>query len=288
MPKPPVDPGYFDKVNYIIDSWSTFCDAPWYIYIETMGPAALEAFITLLTFGWDDVARGYWRPKGLGRRWGKRKGRRKGAIRGFPEIGEEIGKRLPGADQVKNRRWGAGGKFIWRIDTLAQRALFWWLVADVTLDFFYEWTSLLYATEWCKQSNLGRFSWRKPTYQTASGGGWRAVNIPDKDYQFPPPVWIGNRGTIGATPCTVGAGMNVKEKPPFPKPGNFSIRIVKRGTDIEYAKTGPMDTMADGTQSLVAAGKVPANTVIQVQIMHDVSFADVGDGFVVAWEDDPP
>jgi len=288
MPPPPVKPGYFDKVNYIIDSWSTFCDAPWYIFIDTMGPAALEAFITLASFGWDDVARGYWRPKGLGRRWGKRKGRRKGYRRGFPEIGEEIGKRLPGADRVKNRRWGALGKFIWRIDILAQRALFYWLVADVTIDFFYNWTSLLYETVWCKQSGLGRFSWAKPTYQTHAGFTWSVVNIPVMDYQFPPPVWTGTRGSTGAIECTVGAAMNIREKPPFPKPTNFAVRVVERSSQTMLFQTGPIDTKSDGSQSLVTQGKVKPGTTIQVQVYSEPSFADHGDGFVVCWEDETP
>ena len=92
MPVPP-NPGMFDKVNYVIDAWSCPCEAPWYIYVETLKPALLTAFITLATFGWDDVARGYFRPRGLGRRTSKRGGRGKGGggrSRGIPEFGDMI------------------------------------------------------------------------------------------------------------------------------------------------------------------------------------------------------
>ena len=134
MPKPPGDPDYFDKVNYVIDAWARPCEAPWYVYINTLKPAALEAFITLISFGWGDVARGFARPPGLGRRrTGKRKGKWRRAIPRFPEIGNMIGNQIPGAKSMQGIKYGTVGRFLWRIDTTLQAGLFYWLVADVTI-----------------------------------------------------------------------------------------------------------------------------------------------------------
>ena len=68
MPTHRIKRDFFEKTNFVIDSWAQPCEAPWYIYIETLWPALLEAFITLMLFGWDDVARGYFRPKQKRRR----------------------------------------------------------------------------------------------------------------------------------------------------------------------------------------------------------------------------
>ncbi|KKL13405.1 hypothetical protein LCGC14_2526070, partial [marine sediment metagenome] len=79
-----------------------------------MKPALLAAFITLITFGWDDVLRGYFRPRGLyKRRTGKRKGKFVRRIPRFPEIGNELGTHLPGASEVKGTKWSNLGKTLW-------------------------------------------------------------------------------------------------------------------------------------------------------------------------------
>ena len=286
MPKPPVDPGYFDKVNYVIDAWTVACDAPWYIYVETMGPAALEAFITLLTFGWDDVARGFWRPRGLNpRRTGKRKGKWRRRIPRFPELGEEIGKRLPGADKIKGRKWGAGGKWLWRVDTIAQRALFWWLVVDVTIDFAFNWTSLLYETEWCKQSSLGRFSYTSVGYDNIPNGQWKLVGYGTEDYEFPFPAWVVNRGATGSNPATITAALDFKKHPAFPPPLTWQMRIVASVGGKIYAENGPEDADSDGNLRMPLSGIVPANTAFEVHaFMTGTPFALYGEGVVMGIE----
>ena len=161
MPRPPIDPDSFDKVNFVIDSWTTGCDAPWYIYIETMKPALLAAFITLITFGWDDVLRGYLRPRGLHpRRTGKRKGKWSRRVPRFPELGDLIGSNIPGAEEVKGKRWSTPMKTLWRIDSAMQAIMFAWLVVEVAEDFAFEWTSLLYESYWCLPDPPGNYNLR--------------------------------------------------------------------------------------------------------------------------------
>jgi len=127
MPRPNIDEDSFDKINFVIDSWTTGCEAPWYVYIETMKPAALEAFIVLISFGWADVVRGAFRPKGLGRRTGKKKGKWGKYKPGFPEVGNTLGKSLPFAEQLDDYiKWSNGFKTLWRIDNLMQAAFFMW------------------------------------------------------------------------------------------------------------------------------------------------------------------
>lgn len=285
MPKPPVPLGYFDKVNYVIDAWARPCEAPWYIYVETLWPALLKAFITLATFGWDDVARGYFRPRGLHvRRTGKRKGKWRRAIPAFPELGEEIGKRLPGADEVKGQRWSAFGKTLWRIDTVIQRALFWWLVADVTIDFAYNWTSLLYETVWCQASLMGRFSYQETEHHVIVGNRWSVVHYGTEDYEFSPPHWAHSQGGTGAAGAFVLASLTVKKEPGFPEPTIWGIGIVADRTEFFFAKAGPANAADSGGPALTIGANIPPNTAFQVKVWVDVPFARADGGVVVGYE----
>lgn len=285
MPNPPGDWDEYDKVNYIIRAWAKPCVAPWYIYVECLKPAALAAFITLATFGWDDVARGYFRPTGLGRRSskGKRRGRG-GAGWRMPEFGEETGRRLPGADEVKGQKWSKGAKALWRIDTAMQQALFWWLVADVTLDFAFNFTSLLYETEWCRAAHLGRFSYRQPEMIGKGGLYWTNVAFPVEDYEENPPSWGYTRGYAGSTGCDAGCAVSFRKNPSFPAPTQTAVRMLERGTGKVLAQTGPEITDIDGGNDLALMGDMPPGTIWMVQTWHDSIYCDVGDAVTFATE----
>jgi len=285
MPKPPVDPEGFDKVNYIIDSWTTGCDAPWYIYIETMGPAALEAFIVLLSFGWADVLRGALRPKGLGRRFTKRKGRWNKRIPAFPEVGNTIGKHLPFAEQIEDFvQWGNKTNTLWRIDNAIQAGLYFWLVADVAEDFAFNWTSLLYQTHWCLEPQPGKFSYHNGGFSVKAGGFlWQhAYGI--KDYEDGPPAWFFQRGAAGPNGCTVAATCRFKPWGAFPPPNNCTVHIF----DIDDAAYNIIGTSnvkdENGEISIVTKGQIPSNHRFEVFTTHDGQFAEVGMGAIIAVE----
>lgn len=285
MPKPPGDLGQFDKVNYVIDAWARPCEAPWYIYVSTLKPALLAAFITLITFGWDDVARGFLRPRGLGgRRTGKRKGKFLRGIPRFPEIGELIGSNLPLAEEVKGTRWSTLGKALWRIDTAIQQTLFYWLVADVAVDLAFNWTSVLYETRWCQASALGRFSYRTEEDHVIAGGRWSVVHYGIEDYEFSPPFWLHGQGGAGSRGAFVTATLTVLPRAGFPEPTMWGLGIVADRTEFFFAKTGPVTAAQGGTRDVVVAGNVPPNTPFQVKVWVDGSFATAGPGVVVGYE----
>jgi len=285
MPVPPVRLGYFDKINFVIESWARPCNAPWYIYVETLWPAALEAFITFVSFGWGDVARGFARPHGLTpRRTSKRKGKWAKRIPKFPEIGNLIGSKLPGSEQVKGIRYNALGKTLWRIDGAIQGVLFWWLVADITIDFAYEWTSLLYETEWCKASSKGRFSWQDSTLRTFFGGDWRKMEINHEDYQFPEPSWFGRIGFSGPNGCTVGAGIEATAISFPPRPANNSVRIldITAGRVLSQSNTG--DPEVDMTSRVPVSADIPANHQFRVEAKTDADFFQTGLAVITGME----
>ncbi len=287
MVQVPLNPENFDKVNYIIKAWARPCQAPWYIYVEALKPALLTAFITLATFGWDDVARGCFRPRGLGRRTGKRGTRGKGGrgLRGIPELGDLLGKNLPGADEIKGERWSNLGKTLWRIDSLTQLGLFFWLVADVTEDLAFNFTSVLYETVWCQASTLGRFSYRTEDDQVIVGGSWQRLHFEIEDYEHPPPSWLFISGLSGPG-CLAAAGVTLKKHPSFPAPTETSIRFAERFTQTVYHEDGPTPADPDGTVRIPLSGDIPPNIRFQVQVKHDAPFALVDAAFVTGMENE--
>lgn len=287
MPRPAREVGALDKVNFIIESWAHPCEAPWYIYIETLKPALLTAFITLITFGWDDVLRGWWRPRGLGHRTGKRKGKRSGrGIPRFPELGELIGSQLPNAEEIKGTKWGSGVKTLWRIDTVIQQALFKWLVADVTLDLAYNWTSLLYETVWCQTSGTGRFASHEPGQALKPGNQWNVMSFSQPDYQEGSCFWVVITGNSGDKPCTVTCAASFKEWSGVGEPTEIGFRVTNSLTGELYHQTGPLPAEQANNLSAVSSGVIPAGQVFKCWSWHNAVAALIEDGVVVGHQDE--
>lgn len=218
MPKPP---GILDRVNGIIKFLEDPClslDAPWLLYIELARKPAGQLVLALLSFGFDDVIRGYFRPKGLrsGRHGRRRRAppRRPGAlrraIRRIPGLGDDLGdylgKRLPGADRVRGRRVNQGVKFLWIVDGVLQRVLFWWLIIDVVSQFLYDWSSLIQQTDFCKAQQ------KSMVYNVGTGGGaaaiakWEAISAPTNIKQRGDATWVSTTGAVGPGLWTVIVG----------------------------------------------------------------------------------
>jgi len=132
-------------VNNIVFLWQNPCAATPSAYFQTLFPAAGEALITFLSFGWDDVLRGAVRPKGAycGRRKQKKPRARPGILRQLltDDVGNNIGKHIPGTKTIRARPTSSGVNFLWRADGVLQRGLFWWMVSDIVNDFFVNWSS---------------------------------------------------------------------------------------------------------------------------------------------------
>lgn len=151
------------------------CEAPMTAYLETLPGALKEPVIMLLDFGLDDVARGALRPKGIYRKAHLRRQRSgKGRI-GIPELGEEIGKRIPGAQILKARRVGALEKSLWLIDGVIQRGLYYLLIADVITEFAYGWVTAIKERGYCRESSTARLLQQGRVYRSNTIGPWFLV-----------------------------------------------------------------------------------------------------------------
>lgn len=168
------------KLNIVTNVTEFSCDGDWLLYVETLLPALGDMFLVLLDFGWDDVARGFFRPSGIRTRWKFRPSKKKGRRFRFeiPELGESIGKLLPGAKFFRGRRVGPFWRWFWRIDGLAQRALWYWLLVDVGVDLAYNWTTGIFRHERCWRVADGWFQAGPGFLSTPCDGVWYQSGAP--------------------------------------------------------------------------------------------------------------
>lgn len=227
MPRP--QPGLIDKVNYIVRFIEDPCDAPWVVYLETAIPPAGRLLLSWFSFGLDDLIRGYFRPKGLrsgrhgrgGRRGGKPRTRLGRFIARIPGLGDDvgnfIGKRLPGAKAARGRQVSDGVKHLWIIDNRLQQLLLWWLIVDLVTTFLYEWASALQESEICKRSRS------ESMVADGLGGGvagiqdWVALEVPNVLRTTPNIDWLVSTATLPAGSWTVVVALQLENTGAFPQ-----------------------------------------------------------------------
>lgn len=223
----PKQPGFIDKVNGIINFIENPCFAPWTVYVETALPAAGDALLTLLDFGFDDVVRGFARPRGLRAKphffRGGRRGRRGG---GIPEIGELIGKAIPGQQQFSRRKVSNGVKHLWLVDGVLQRGLWWWLVADVSVTFAYNWASAIQESAFCFWQNKGYSHWESlpNTNWFSVANAWTTIGTTEFIGGQPPATSQNGGFWNGGRPYALNASFSGSLIPPGP--GSFEISYI--------------------------------------------------------------
>jgi hypothetical protein len=215
------------KVNAIIDFWSNPCDAPWTVYIETLYPAAGRFFLAIIDTSLLDIAREYLRPRaGLTRGNQRKKGRRRG-WRGLPRVdGQMIGRLIPGAQTLAGMEYGANTKFLWQIDGIIQRGLWYVVLIDATTDGFYWWAQGIKEIGFCKPINRPfAFAYTDRPFAIAFAGLWFIAGVFTKRWG-PPEVDISFSNVH-----TPGAGYRCHAFCSFHNPHNFfaDLRLRWRG-----------------------------------------------------------
>jgi len=175
------------SMNAVIDFVEYGCYPTWTVWVDTLLPALGTAIIQLFDFGLGDILRGYFRPtnlRGIGRlgrfpvRGRKGKGGKLGKLRRFPqppEVGDSIGKRLPGSKMFRARKVTGIERQVWVIDQTVQRALWYWLMADIAENFITNWTTAIMESEACRNTDLGHCSADRLGNQPMAPDEWQAI-----------------------------------------------------------------------------------------------------------------
>lgn len=215
----PYGPGFWMKLRESpyawVRRWNTIlqvtefnCNNDAIILLETALPALGQLFLALIGFDWDDIARGFLRPMGLRQRRttrtgdgrkkrNKRKSKWFGRIKfEIPEIGELIGKNIPGAKLIRARQVSPLGRALWVIDGLAQRAVYHWMVIDVFTEFYYNWMSGFMTSRRCDYGGNGGFRCEHATLTHYAPADWIPIGCPNPDDEWGTKVWFGDHAEI--------------------------------------------------------------------------------------------
>jgi len=202
----PIIGNIYGTANAIIDFAEYGCFPNWTVWVDTVFDPLGNLILALFDFGMGDILRGYFRPsnlRGVGKLTraptrGKRiKAGKTGRLNkrpGIPEVGNSIGKKLPGSKFFAARKVTGLERRFWIIDMGVQRALWYWLVADLTEDFITEWTTAIMQSDACKKPDLGTVSAyiedRSPTFQEQ----WSGLTHWTTEVDTTPGLWNGTAG----------------------------------------------------------------------------------------------
>ncbi len=281
----PPPPGFFKKVNYVVDFVLDPCHAPIIVYIELAAVPFGDLVLAWLTFGWDDVVRGYLRPTralrgGRSFRRGKRpKGWRRlpGYLKKIPGIGDDVGnwlgKKIPGNKELAGRTISQGEKFVWIIDGLIQRLLLYWLIADITSDFFYEWATLIDATEFCEQRTNGSFYNDGLGVAISPHTGWGSTGAPIEHWEDGPITFGFTAGFAFARKWTIISAYTAENKGPNPITWEQRLVVNYLGGQKIYL-SGPVVIPVDGQASTVVVGVLqgPVGFSIEQKAIGGIAF----------------
>lgn len=276
MPRPP---GIIDRVNYVVDSWNNPCNAPWAVYVETALPAVLDAVIAVVCFDILDVIRFIFRP--VNSRSGRHGGRgKKGKHGRKPKgIAQKIAAKLPPFARLQQRKVSQGVRTLWVIDGIGQRLLWWWLVVDIATAAAYNFTSILYKTEFCQMaSSKGAALRQVSSLQFAAIIGWNSVPYQILRYQEGSAVTTPAGFSVGDGMWSIVASLDVENIGSGPQTVEIRITII-RSSGTEVFPGGSISLGVGGSGGLVMShtGRGPFSGFVQVRPSFGFTKSDAGD-----------
>lgn len=164
----------YQRWNGIANLFTFTCKGHFFALVRTFLPPAGELAASFLVVDPDDLLRGWLKGSGYRSRLKMfgRSGRSRRAYE-IPEIGEEIGERLPLAGKLAGTRLGKGLRWLFMLDDFVQGVLRWFVLYDQITKFLQGWSSGLLQVEECR---LGGVYTRGGDY--GAPGGERIQQIP--------------------------------------------------------------------------------------------------------------
>lgn len=175
------------SMNAIIDFYEYGCYPNWTVWVDTLWPCLGKAFLMLFDFGWGDILRGYFRPTyirgggGLTRKPVRNRIKKAGkvskikALASPPEIGNEIGKALPGSKKFQARKVTGAERLVWILDFQVQKVFWYWLIFAIAEEFIQCWSSSIMKSEACAKPDLGTVAATRNNQGPYAPGSWHAI-----------------------------------------------------------------------------------------------------------------
>lgn len=176
------------RLDWILNSLTDMCDAPITVWIEKLWQPLGQLILAWYIIDLKNIFVAYMRPgmyaiEGRStRHWGRgEKGKKRtGFSKAWNRLGtyvgwdpnEVIGKGLWGAEELRARPLPPGAQFLWILEGVIERLLFWWMVLDLGSTFIYNWMSAVEQTEYCLASRDAMFFGQCGPYPLLGIFGW--------------------------------------------------------------------------------------------------------------------
>ena len=283
-------PGIISRMNYVVDTFNNPDDLPWAVYAETALPAFLEVWVAIVCFDILDIIRFIFKPAGLRSGRHMRRGRKGRNKRGKKGLGRRLVGKLPVFSHLQARHVTNGVKNLWIIDGIGQRLLWWWLMADVTSAFVYNWTTMARKTE---RGQLllspGNGLSEGPPSGVAAIQGWQGVLYGATPYSTKGVTMSNGSGVVAAGLYNIVASYTMENV--FPTQTTCHLRIIG-GDTVPLEVLGSDSAVLPGLQqaSMVASGRLrgPGQWQIQAKIDFGGGLGIAGDVFVSGITDAVP
>ena len=219
------------KINYVANFFTHPCAAPWYVYAELFLPAFAELFITLAEFGSGDILR---------------------MAAGRPQR-RFLRKLFAKGTRVAPTSAAKAVKFFWKVDFVVQKAFFWWMIADLTIDGLYKWTTMVEKTIWCQGEGI--LQAEATDAAPACGPNWLPFTIPDVLQNTEPWFYVGLGVSLGPSSYHSILTVSVRQSSPFTPWRNYQIQLtVVAGGETHNFVSEPVDLKIGVATDVVIAG----------------------------------
>lgn len=273
MARPPA-PSDFTKINFAVNQWADWCDAPASVYLEMLKPATMQLAINLICWDWDDIARWFFKPAGLRAGSHFRTKEKKSRKRRSPTWDQRLKQIIPGMSDFGARRVPAGVATLWIIDGVIQRSINYYVMYHAIKEFVYDYTTMIYRTDYCQNSTLPAKS--KATGDTTNLpaiAGWvdLAVNQNQSSHGDVQPTQFGV--LLGAGSFTVSAAVTWKSS--THGEGQVQHRLkIEQGAETFYVYSPPATLPLGGEVSTLIITKARDGAAITLQGDLQTGFAN--------------
>lgn len=269
-------PGIWDKINFIVKAFFDPCDAPLTVMAQTAAPALLEALISYYALDLGNIISGYSRPsRAIMRQRGQRKGRwgyKAGRMRkrgilskaaGY-DPGDELGKRLPGAERLRGRVVTGGVVHLWAAFGVIERFNYWWMLISIIIDFFFNWFSALEKTVFCQATGSTVLLATRSDLGQLPIGGWATLPVPDVEKIRGEISWFFSNGAMGDVIGTAVLTCRAVNGADTPRTTGIAIRISGGGPNYPGAQV--ITTLGPNSEgALTVSCEIPRGAIFTTQ-----------------------
>lgn len=185
--KPPVPDDIDDRVQFALHFLTDACDAPITVYMEAFRDAFTELVISWFEIDLKNIMTAYLRPQNYVierrflRHWGG--GEKKKRPTSWEKVWEAsgidpnewLGEHLWGGDEVRARKVPPFAGWLWAIEGVIERLLFYFFVLDIVTQFAYRWSSSIVYSEYCAAQADAVFYGTCGPYPLQGIFGWDVV-----------------------------------------------------------------------------------------------------------------